>query len=423
MKCIKCGTDNKLKDRTANFGRCSRCSHTFAFEPTSMGSIKITDPMFAKMINNISVADTLFFTPKQMFYYVDNRLRSKGFNSNFFALGFILIHVILFLVFRKIPFIIILYQIFETIRLYKNTKSPKLDNASRKASAKYLRFVGGFILLVGIAASVLIYNSFLIFVVATLLGMTAIYLGITQVNKTAIPSEFIVPESTLQEWLNRWQQINGNILKLLPNPQPKNQFSAINPDVTAYSFDRLIVCDSDEIAQFLIANNFHFENNCAILSITGYPHSIFQITMEMLRRNPDLKVYALHSCTADGLSLVHRLKTSPDWFQNSNVTIIDIGISPRHVLATKKGIFIEKSPQSATDAKQLIPEIRQELSPEELQWLEAGNIVKLESFQPQKLIQIIQRRIANTGTIDSSGSDLIIIGSEDNFTYTTENFG
>ena len=54
MKCINCGTDNTLKDRTANQGRCTKCNHPFAFEPTSMGTIQITDPMFAKLINDIS---------------------------------------------------------------------------------------------------------------------------------------------------------------------------------------------------------------------------------------------------------------------------------------------------------------------------------------------------------------------------------
>ena len=47
MKCINCQTDNKLKDRTANNGRCLRCNHQFAFEPTAMIGVKITDPMFA----------------------------------------------------------------------------------------------------------------------------------------------------------------------------------------------------------------------------------------------------------------------------------------------------------------------------------------------------------------------------------------
>jgi hypothetical protein len=424
MKCINCGTDNNLKDRTANSGKCSNCNHVFVFEPTSMGTIKITDPLFAKVISDITVNNTLFFTPKQMLYLLDKRFRRKGFNPTIFVFVFILVHVFLFAIFP----IIFIYQLFHIINLYRITNSPKLDNASRKASAKSLSFVGIFVLAIGIFNLLLSIGGgelyfFLIFVVEVLFGMTAIYLSITQLNKTRLPQELLIPESDVQDWLNRWQQTNGNILKLLPKPQQQNQSATINPDVTAYSFDRLIVCDRADIAQFLIANNFHFENNCAILSITGYPQSIFQTTMDMLRRNSDLKVYALHDCTSKGLGLTHHLRTSPTWFQNSNVAIIDIGISPRQVLATKKGIFIETSPQSAIDAKQLTPEIRQELAPEELQWLEAGNIVNLESFQPQKLLEIIQRGIVNTRTLGSDNNDLIIIGGASTFIYATESFG
>src|SRR4028118_2346009 len=81
MKCIKCGTDNKLKDRTANRGRCMRCNHKFAFEPRAMTGVKITDPMFAKAIADISVNDTLFFTPKQLFYLLDQRSRPEIYNE------------------------------------------------------------------------------------------------------------------------------------------------------------------------------------------------------------------------------------------------------------------------------------------------------------------------------------------------------
>ena len=50
MKCIQCGTDNLLKDRTDRAGRCKSCSHLFAFEPTAVTDkrLQITDPFFAK---------------------------------------------------------------------------------------------------------------------------------------------------------------------------------------------------------------------------------------------------------------------------------------------------------------------------------------------------------------------------------------
>ena len=93
--------------------------------------------------------------------------------------------------------------------------------------------------------------------------------------------------------------------------------------MTAYSFEGLVVSYSSSVAQLLIANNFHFENNCAILSITDYPQSIFCTTVQMLHRNPDLKVYGLQSCSPKGISLAHPLRTSENSFLNSNMTITD----------------------------------------------------------------------------------------------------
>ena len=79
MKCINCGTDNKLKDRTANQGRCLKCNHPFVFEPTSMLNVKITDPMFAKTLADISASHTLYFTPKQLLYFLDSRVRKSAY--------------------------------------------------------------------------------------------------------------------------------------------------------------------------------------------------------------------------------------------------------------------------------------------------------------------------------------------------------
>jgi hypothetical protein len=211
--------------------------------------------------------------------------------------------------------------------------------------------------------------------------------------------------------------------KLLPPPRDLNANTAVSPDVSAYSFDRLVVCDRPEIAQFLIANNFHFENNCAVLSITGYPQSIFDTTMEMLRRNPDLKVYALHDCTPRGIGLVDHLRTSPNWFSDSSAIIIDIGILPRQIIAAGDNMFVLSSESSARDAVQLPPAIRQDLSAEELEWLELGNFVELESFSPQKLIQILNRGIAGSRDLGSDDSSLILLGGTDSSIYVVDSFG
>lgn len=421
MKCINCGTDNKLKDRTANQGRCIKCNHPFAFEPTRMSNVKITDPFFAKAIADISANNTLFFTPKQLLYLLDNRLRAKSFS------GFIwLVQFLIFSFFTAIYgyFIIPLILNFILIlRFFQSSKSSKLNNKARQANARALQIIGGIILAGGILISISV-NSFAIFIVFISMGMLSIYLGTRQLGRIGlVTQELLFSESQVKDWLNRWQQINGSILKILPPPRQENTPATVNPDVTAYSFDRLVVCDSAALAQLLIANNFHFENNCAILSITGYPQSIFDTTMQMLRRNPDLKVYAVHDCNPRGIGLVQNLRTNANWFLNSEIVIIDIGLTPRQITATKRGIFIQSSPESAQAAKQLPEEVRQSLSAEELAWLESGKFVELEFFTPQRIIKVLQKGIAGSQNLESDDSSLLFVGDTGNDMYIVQSFG
>ncbi|PHM07559.1 hypothetical protein CK516_26325 [Nostoc sp. 'Peltigera malacea cyanobiont' DB3992] len=433
MKCINCGTDNKLKDRTANQGRCIKCNHTFAFEPTSMSSVKITDPFFAKAIADISANNTLFFTPKQLFYLLDNRIKLKSTSKfgllfiylffNIWAPGFIGGFASLLFGTNSFLIVSILFNICFILYLYKKSLSNKINIKFRQEYARCLQIIGGIIITVGIYASLMLYNSFILFVIVVIIGMLSIYFGTRQLRRTKFTQEFLFPQSDFQRWLNRWQQINGSILKILPSPNQENTPVTVNPDVTAYSFDRLVVCDTASIAQLLIANNFHFENNCAILSITGYPQSIFDTTMQMLRRNPELKVYAIHDCNPRGIGLVHNLRTNANWFLNSEIAIIDIGLTPRQIIATKRGMFIQSSPESAQAAKQLPEEIRQNLSAEELTWLESGNFVELESFTPQRIIKVLQKGIAGSQTLESDESSLLLVGNTGNDMYVVESFG
>ncbi len=419
MKCIQCGTDNKLKDRTANLGGCSKCQHKFAFEPTSMGSVKITDPFFVKAIADISVNHTLYFTYKQFLYFLDKRLRAKSAVTHPIALLIFLLIINLFFMAFLLPLIIDAWVI---IYLFKRTESSKVNNKIRQTCARQLQRVGVFFLLVGIFYSLRL-QSFPFFAFSVILGMTLLYLGYRQLNRTGLAQEFLFTQDEFKGWIYRWMGINGEILRLLHPPLETIAPSTVHPDVSAYSFDRLVVCDNAVIAQFLIANNFHFENNCAILSITGYPQSIFDTTMEMLHRNPDLKVYALHDCSPEGMHLVYHLRTSPKWFPNTNIAIIDIGLLPRQIIASKRGMFIQADHASAQTAKQLSPEIRTNLSAEELQWLDAGNFVELESFPPQQLIHILNRGIAGSRDLDSGDTGFFIVGGFGSDTYTAQTFG
>lgn len=434
MKCINCQTENNLKVRTANSGRCIRCNHRFAFEPTAMTGVKITDPMFAKAIADISVNDTLFFTPKQLFYLLDKRSRPKIYGQFYTIPGYFIINIVssifvfmwtlaLFSEWSR-AFILVMFVINSLLiaGTFTASRSSKYPYQKRQNLAKKLQVWGGIVLVFGICVT-LLSSSFPLFLASSALGLLSIYLGTRKIEKHPANSQnFTIELNQFQGWINHWVLINS-MTKLLPPPRALNANTAVSPDVSAYSFDRLVVCDRPEIAQFLIANNFHFENNCAVLSITGYPQNIFDTTMEMLRRNPDLKVYALHDCTPRGIGLVDRLRTSPNWFSDSSAIIIDLGLLPRQIMAAGDNMFVLSSESSARDAVQLPPAIRQDLSPEELHWLEAGNFVELESFSPQKLIQILNRGIAGSRDLDSDDSSLILLGGTDSSIYVVDSFG
>lgn len=427
MKCIQCNTDNNLKDRTANLGQCKSCGHRFAFEPTTMHPIKFTDPFFAKVLSRISVNNTLFFTEEQFFYFLERRLRRNIVDPWTWVGGLIsgLVIILFFPLLRW--FIGIPLAIFS---LWQGTNSQKISLENRKIIAGSLIFFG--VCLVTTAMILLLATStaiaFLRFSLCTILGMFAIYLGLIQGKRTQkiVQISATIQPDRAREWLMRWIEVNGSPEKLLPPLQEEQNPVEISSEISNYSFDRALICDSDEIAQFLIANNFHFEHNCAVLSAIGYPQNIFATVMQMLRRNPDLKVFSLHNATPQGVSLPHTLRSQSGWFGDTTATVYDIGITPKQMLK-QPGIAVFRSANLAQEAKNLPSEIKKQLSAEEIAWLEAGNYIELASFSPQKLLRIVTRSIANTPIGDrglSEGGDAGNWSDEDtSYLYISDSFG
>jgi hypothetical protein len=421
MKCVQCGTDNNLRDRTYNQGRCKNCNHPFVFEPSRLLEFNFTDPFFAKAINDISANNTLYFTPKQLFYLLDRRLNTKANNAGGLIVGAIIVTFIcgIFSQGILVPIVAFLFVLIG----FSNSRKNQASNKFRRSNSRFLQIFGIIIVIFGILAS-LAFNSFILFVCCVLLGMTSFYLGYRQLNRLTDTAQlFLISQQQFQDWIERWTAINSNP-KMLQTPQIESSSSTVSTEISAYSFDRVVICDNAAIAQMLIANNFHFENSCAVLSITGYPQNIFTTVLDMLRRNPELKVYTLHDASPGGIKLVHLLRTSPDWFLNTNVMIYDLGLVPRQIFSSR-GIFIRNSEKSAQQARQLPEEVRRDLTPQELKWLESGNFVELESFSPERIMRVVNQGIAKSQAPDSSDSLVVIDdgGSYGGYVYTVETFG
>lgn len=414
MKCIQCDTDNNLQDRTEHEGRCKNCGHPFVFDPQARETMfsnlgywatsRFTDVLFKNAINAISAEDSLYFTPQQFLYLLDKRLTIKGlkYGQQDIVGCLIMLMCILVLASGVIGMIMLIVYSFSRLGAIID---PKKIPPDRKNRIRHLQVVAGVIIICGIYISLglssITVAEFSVFIFSIAWGLGLIYFGQRQLDRLFfVPQPLSVKPSDVDIWVEHWTQVN-EIPKMLPPPNEENASVAVSPDITAYSFDRVVVCDSNSIAQFLIANNFHFEQNCAVLSITGYPQSIFSTVLEMLRRNPNLKVYALHDASPRGVSLLHRLGSSPNWFANSNVPIYDLGLLPRHVFASQN-MFVRRSHEFAETARQLPEPVRQSLSKDELEWLEMGNYVELEFFSPRRLLQIVTQGIARSRELGSA---------------------
>lgn len=431
MKCVKCGTDNNLEDRTANGGRCKNCNHPFAFDPQA-GS-KFTDVFFKRSLEAVSNENTLFFTRKQFLYSLEKRLKARNNFSLFGCFIFSALFVILLgsIIVNLGAAVFVWILIFMGISIYVSTSS-YVSLKDRKAYARQAQAIGWLSSISGIIVSLILAVSnemkFFVFLIGISFGLFFIYFGQRQINRSYyIPQKFNVTPEEVNTWLNRWMEINGSVEKLLPSPKEENSNLEVSPEISGYSFDRVIVCGSAEIAQFLIANNFHFEHNCAVLSASGYPQSIFNTVMEMLRRNPDLKVYAFHNASPRGIALVNHLRVSDNWFANSEVAIYDLGLLPCHVLSSNN-MFIVNSDSSATAAKEMPAAVRESLSADEIAWLEEGNYVELESFSPQRLLRVVSRGIAKSQSISRGGSwdendGGTLARSDDYYLYVSDSFG
>ncbi|MCS6781617.1 MAG: hypothetical protein RMI89_03925 [Gloeomargarita sp. SKYBB_i_bin120] len=440
MRCINCGTNNNLRDRQANQGRCKQCGTPFAFEPTDMPlNFRLTDLAFQRVIGKLSANGALCFTKKQLYYELcrlkERRDKVPEFLfvivwiiSFFILLGplLIILSVIAFLGHFNFDFLVYaIYPVYAAshfIGLWFASQDLKHSRRDRLAYA-YCLIALGFILLISGGANM---QQWFLMVVLMIFGVGAISLGSWQARR--IPNTPEAPPSLTQELFNslidRWTRAHGPLDKLLPRAT-KNDFATALPaaDVTNYSFDRLIVCQSDDIAKMLLANNFHFEYNSGVVSIKGYPSSIFDTVMTMAKRNPDLKVFVLHDCSPEGIRTVHRVKQNPRWFGQQNVTVIDAGISPRQVLSARRPIFCLSSDEMQRDFLTLAKEIRDTLTPAEQRWLYAGNYIPLEFFRPEQIINLLSRSIQLTLQVSRVEEDEPLIALGDSGIYVVDTFG
>ncbi len=209
-------------------------------------------------------------------------------------------------------------------------------------------------------------------------------------------------DSEFDAAFTRFERVHGWPPGLFLQHLPAAPSQEMLDELEHYSFDRAVITDRRETAEVLLANGFHFENNCGVLSFDGYPSHAFSIVRSMLRNNPKIEVYALHDCTPEGCKLAWKLRQDPLWF-NGVGQVFDVAIRPGQA---------EKLKASFLPGKESAP--HPALSDEERKFMRRHTL-ELSSLRPEQLVKRLFRSMTLLPAALSASQ-----ASESNGTWSVE---
>lgn len=336
MICIRCGHDSKYKERPGR--RCPLCRGNFAFEPRE--GDKMTDAGFQACIHAVSAHGQVRWGVENLYYEVCRRENRRSRpepprNAGLACTGVALILAVFGL-----------------------------------ATKQGLFAVGAG--------------------VATLCALLMLGIAFVLSRRRYVP----VSLDRFNNLWRLWREAHGTPEGVIVRPEPgQASRRPVEADIGDYSFDRAVICDRPRTVDLLLANNFHFENNCAVLAVDGYPPGPFETVREMLKRNPRLQVFALHDATFDGCGLAHRLANDPAWF-HGQVPVVDVGMRPAHA-GPFKGLLLQ-----GTRPRQLPVGV----TGEEQAWL-VEYTLELAAVRPEQIVKRLYRAMNRKVEEDTSSGD------------------
>lgn len=369
MKCLKCGKNSLYRERSG--GKCPQCGQRFVFEP-KQGDL-CSDTMFQKALELVSNKGSLAFTSKQLYYELARLRRRKPMGLN-----------------------------------------------SKLASSIGTAVTCGIGGVVGGLLSVEVFHLKAFFWPLAGVYFAASAALVSWVWFKTDPSLITLKEADFGKLFQKWRKLQGLPAGYLDKPLALPT-ALPEKDLLDYAVERAIICDHPELVDFLLANNFHLEQKCLILTCGGYPKQRFEELRQMLRKNPQVHVFVLHNASNNGCRIYQELISSREWFPGSQ-RVFDIGLHPRH--ARSFGGLIQKlSPPQRLE----IPGYTQA----DLEWLSKYKL-EIMAIRPQQLLNRLRNVLnghsksladayAQGNTDGSTGGDLMIVAGD--FSGGDDDFG
>ena len=350
MKCIRCNHDSNYPDRTNQ--TCPACKGKFAFEPRT--GDKFSDQAFKNAIDRVSSNGSVKFTRRNLFYEVD--------------------------------------------RLGKRS-------AGTWGAALVWFMLAATAIALGAAGVVVA-----IFIGVALLGVAAFHIPRDSQKRVKLTDE------QFEAIYARWKSVHGappglftsKPLHVAPKePRAQGLADDLRDEIAQYSFDRAVITDTSETADLLLMNDFHFENNCAVLSVGGHPAHAFATVRKMLRNNPKIEVFALHDCTPEGCELAWTLSQDPAWFKDSG-KVYDVALRPAQARKMKASWLPGRLQVAEHPA----------LTEKERDFLRE-NAIELAAIRPEQLVKRLFRAM-NLLTGASATSDGGTTSGDGSVVWTTD---
>jgi len=344
MKCCHCEADSTYS-QWKDTRRCKKCGRKFVFFPRD--DDPFSDVAFQKAIDVVSAEGRVRWGVEHLYYALARRYAKALERQEFFSfLGIVGLAV--------------------------------------GVVAACATFVGPYLIPLGLALAVMIV------------------IGSGFMELTRRPVFANLDRSRFEQLYARWEAEHGpppGVIKRRPAAESTPEVEA---DVGDYSFDRAVICDRARTVDLLLANNFHFENNCAILSVDGYPQGPFETVRSMLKRNPRLAVYALHDATPAGCRLARTLAQDPAWFAGQTA-VIDVGLRPMQAAAIQGPFLPGREGDVGTEPG---------LSAWEATWL-AKHRLELAVIGPEQVVKRLFRAINQPLTERSNADNVIILPNQE----------
>ena len=176
---------------------------------------------------------------------------------------------------------------------------------------------------------------------------------------------------------------NSEIEGLLKIEQAVRFTDKFPGDLTLYGLPRVLVCESDEIAQVLRANQFHLQTPCAVLSLSE-AEPLNEPVKKMLARAEQPEVFFLHDASLWAFSLLRTLRKRLELPEE--IPLRPLGLRPVH--ARRLHLFEAEKLLLPVDLSGF-----DNLSESEKEWLGHGNRAEVAAVPPVRLMRVLRRLI------------------------------